>query len=74
MALNYLDSSNIYENQGATVEEEEEREAEYANVGVVRSGLKGDPLKTQGAKGRPDLCHSLSSLLLSDKQYVTFID
>lgn len=52
VALNYLDSSNIYENQGATVEEEEEREAEYANVGVVRSGLKGDPLKTQGAKGQ----------------------
>uniref|UniRef100_K1PD35 Receptor-type tyrosine-protein phosphatase kappa n=1 Tax=Magallana gigas TaxID=29159 RepID=K1PD35_MAGGI len=52
VALNYLDSSNIYENQGATVEEMEEREAEYANVGVVRSGLKGDPLKTQGAKGQ----------------------
>lgn len=51
MALNYLDSGNVYENQGSN-EEEEERESEYANIGTARSSLKMDPLKEPGVKGR----------------------
>ncbi|XP_078317952.1 uncharacterized protein LOC111119360 isoform X3 [Crassostrea virginica] len=51
VALNYLDSGNVYENQGSN-EEEEERESEYANIGTARSSLKMDPLKEPGVKGQ----------------------